>query len=72
MVGRVVDSLKELGRFKTSLGVIAWAYALAPALEHEDVRGLMEEKLRINVVDKASEVLDELNDMRESSGVNGR
>jgi tetratricopeptide (TPR) repeat protein len=65
MVGRVVDLLNELGRFKSKLGVIAWAYALAPALEHEYVRGLMEEKLGIDVVGKASEVLEELNDMRE-------
>jgi hypothetical protein len=65
MVGRVVDLLNELGRFKSSPGVIAWAHALAPALRHEDVRGLMEEKLGIDVVDKASEVLKELNDMRE-------
>jgi hypothetical protein len=65
MVGRVVDLLNELGRFKSSLGVIAWAYALAPALRHEDVRGLMEEKLGIDVLVKASEVLEELNDMRE-------
>jgi hypothetical protein len=57
--------LNELGRFKSKLGVIAWAYALAPALEHEYVRGLMEEKLGIDVVGKASEVLEELNDMRE-------
>jgi len=65
MVGRVVDLLNELGRFKSSLGVIARAFALAPALRHEDVRGLMEEKLGIDVVGKASEVLEELNDMRE-------
>jgi hypothetical protein len=64
MVGRVVGLLNELGRFKTSLGVIAWADALAPALRHEDVRGLMEETLGINVVDKASEVLEELSKMR--------
>jgi len=65
MVGRVVDLLNELGRFKSSLGVIAWAYALAPALMHEGVRRLMEEKLGIDVVGKASEVLKELNDMRK-------
>ncbi|MFP3297343.1 MAG: hypothetical protein RXN78_07120, partial [Vulcanisaeta sp.] len=65
MVGRVVDLLNELGRFKTSLGVIAWALALTPALEHKYARGLMEEKLGIDVVGKASEVLKELNDMRE-------
>jgi hypothetical protein len=66
MVGRVVDLLNELGRFKSKLGVIAWADALAPALRHEDVRRLMKEKLRIDVVGKAtSEILEKLNDMRE-------
>jgi hypothetical protein len=63
-VSRVADLLNGLGRFKTSLGVIAWAHALAPALEHEDVRRLMEEKLGINVVDKASEVLGGLGKLR--------
>jgi len=65
MVSRVVDLLNELGRFKTILGIIAWAVALAPALRYEDMRGLMEEKLGIDVLVKASEVLEELNDMRE-------
>ena len=65
MVGRVVDLLNELGRFKSKLGVIAWAYALVPALRYKDVRRLMEEKLGIDVVGKASEVLEELNDMRK-------
>jgi hypothetical protein len=65
MVGRVVDLLNELGKFESKLGVIAWADALAPALRHEDVRGLMEEKLRIDVLVKANEVLEELNDMRK-------
>jgi KaiC/GvpD/RAD55 family RecA-like ATPase len=64
IVGRVVDLLNELGKFKTSLGVIAWAHALDPALEHEYVRRLMEEKLGIDVVDKASEVLGELGRLR--------
>jgi len=64
MVGRVVDLLNELDKLSPSLGVIAWAYALAPALEHEHVRELMEEKLGIDVVDKASEVLGELGKMR--------
>jgi tetratricopeptide (TPR) repeat protein len=53
VVGRVADLLNELGKFKTNLGVIAWAYALVPALV-----------LNIDVVDKASEVLDELNKLR--------
>jgi energy-coupling factor transporter ATP-binding protein EcfA2 len=65
VVGRVVGLLNELGRFKSSLGVIAWAYALAPALRHEKVRRLMEETLGINVVNKASEVLGGLNKLRE-------
>jgi len=65
MVGRVVDLLNELGRFKSKLGVIAWAHALVPALRYEYVRRLMEEKLGIDVVGKASEVLEELNDMRK-------
>jgi len=65
MIGRVVDLLNELGRFKSSLGVIAWAYALTPALRHEDMRELMEEKLGIDVVGKASEVLEELNDKKK-------
>jgi hypothetical protein len=65
VVGRVVNLLNELGKFKFSLGIIAWAYALAPALENENVRRLMEEKLGIGVVGKASEVLDELSRLRE-------
>jgi len=64
MVGRVVGLLNELGRFKSSLGFIAWAYALAPALRYEDVRELMEEALRIDVVGKASEVLEGLSRLR--------
>jgi hypothetical protein len=60
VVGRVADLLNELGRFKSSLGDIAWAIALAPALDSEYVRGLMEKALRIDVVSKASEVLEEL------------
>jgi len=65
MVGRVVYLLNELGKFESKLGVIAWAYALVPAIRHENVRRLMKEKLGIDVVGKASEVLEELNDMRE-------
>jgi hypothetical protein len=65
MVGRVVDLLNKLGRFKPKLGAIAWADALAPALEDEYVRRLMKEKLGIDVVGKANEVLKELNDMRK-------
>ena len=64
IVGRVVDFLNGLGRFKSSLGDIAWAHALAPALRYEDVRGLMEEALHIDVVDKAKGILEELSRLR--------
>ncbi len=64
VVSRIADLLNELGKFKTSLGFIAWAYALAPALRYEDVRVLMEEALRIKVVGKASEVLEGLSRLR--------
>jgi len=64
VVGRVVDLLNELDKLSPSLGVIAWAIALAPALRHEKVRGLMEEKLGIDVVGKAGEVLGELSKLR--------
>jgi hypothetical protein len=64
-VGRIADLLNGLGKSETSLGVIAWAYALAPALRHGIVRRHMEEKLGIDVFVKACEVLKELNDMKE-------
>ncbi|MFP3131466.1 MAG: hypothetical protein RXR51_07835, partial [Nitrososphaeria archaeon] len=64
-VGRVVDLLNEIGRFKSSLGTIAWAFALAPALENEDVRGLMERALGVDVVDRLNGVLKEVNRLRE-------
>ena len=63
-VSRVAYLLKKLGRLKPSLGVIAWAYALAPALKHEDVRRLMEKVLRIDVVSKANGILEELSRLR--------
>ena len=65
VVRRVTNLLNELGRFKSSLGVIAWAYALLPALMHGNVRRPMEETLGINVVNKASEILGGLNKLRE-------
>jgi hypothetical protein len=68
VVGRIVDLLNELCRFKSSLGDIAWADALAPALIRGDVRKLMMKTLRINdvnkVVDKANEVLGRLSKLR--------
>jgi hypothetical protein len=65
MVDKIVGLLNELGRFKSSLGTIAWARALVPALYSEGVRGLMEKALGIDVVDRANEVLGELNELRE-------
>ncbi|PLC68709.1 hypothetical protein B7L70_01765 [Vulcanisaeta sp. EB80] len=67
MAGRVVDILNELGRLSPSLGFIAWAFALAPALVHENVRELMERGLSVDVVskvNKVNEVLEKLNKMR--------
>jgi hypothetical protein len=65
MVRKVADLLNELDKLSPSLGVIAWAYALDLALRHRIVRRLMEEKLGINVVNKASEVLEKLSKMRD-------
>jgi len=64
-VRRVTDLLNELGRFKSSLGVIAWTDMLAPALYSEYMREFMEKALNIDVVNKASEVLKELSKMRD-------
>jgi len=64
VVGRVVDLLNELDRSKPSLSVIAWAHALAPALDYEGVKRLMEKALSIDVVNKAGEVLGELSKLR--------
>jgi KaiC/GvpD/RAD55 family RecA-like ATPase len=64
MVRKVADLLNELDKLSPSLGVIAWAFALDLALRHGSVRRLMEEKLGINVVDKANEVLGGLSKMR--------
>jgi len=69
VVRKIADLLNELCKFKSSLGVVAWAYALAPALEYEDIMKLMMETLRINevdkVIDKASEVAKELGRLRK-------
>jgi len=64
-VNRVTYLLNELGRFSPSLGVVAWAYALGPALRHGIVKELMEKALHIDVVRRASEVLEELSRLRE-------
>jgi len=64
MVGRIVDLLNEIDKFKPSLGLIVWANALTPALGSEVVRGLMVEALGIDAVNKVNEVLGELNKLR--------
>ena len=64
IISGVADLLNELDKLNPSLGVIAWAYALGPALIHRDVRRLMEEALHIDVVDKAGKVLEELSRLR--------
>jgi hypothetical protein len=64
VVGRIVDLLNVLDGFNSSLGVIAWAYALLPALRYEDVKRPMGEALRIDVVDKANGILEELSRLR--------
>ena len=64
-VDRVANLLNELGRFKSRLGIIAWAYALTSALRHEYVRGPMEKTLRIDAVNKANKIAEELNKLRE-------
>jgi hypothetical protein len=63
---RIADLLNKLDRLNSVLGIIAWAYALAPVLRHEDVRELVAEKLGIDVVDKAIEVLKELDKLRKN------
>jgi hypothetical protein len=69
MVGRVAELLRELG--DTVLGTIAWSYALAPVLKHEDIRMLWEMKfkergLHIDVMKKVDYVLNKLNKLREN------
>ena len=64
-IRRVADLLNELDKLSPSLGVIVWVFALGPALDSEYVRRLMEGRLGIDVVDKASEVLGELSKMRD-------
>ena len=66
---RIADLLNKLDRLNSVLGIIAWAYALAPvlsAIAPEHVRELMAEKLGIDVVDKTIEVLNELNKLKKN------
>jgi len=65
MVNRVAGLLDEIDRLNHSLGIIAWAYALLPALDNKCVRALMESVLGIDVVNKkAKEVAEELSTLR--------
>ena len=67
---RIADLFNKLGRLNSVLGIIAWAYALAPVLPvraPEYVRELMAKKLGVNVVDKAIEVLKELDKLMKKN-----
>jgi hypothetical protein len=65
MVSRVAGLLNEIDRLNPSLGIIAWAHALLPALNNKCVRALMESVLGIDVVNKkAKEVAGELSRLR--------
>jgi len=67
---RIADLLNKLGRLNSVLGIIAWAYALAPvlpAIVPEHVRELMAKKLGVNVVDKTIEVLKELDKLMKKN-----
>jgi len=65
VVGKVVDLLNELGDIKSHLRIIAWAFALIPALRHENMRKRMEGYLHIDVVKRAEEVCRELDKLKE-------
>jgi hypothetical protein len=69
IISRVANLLNELDRLSPSLSVIAWAFALFPALGSEYVRWFMEKVLGIDVANKTNEVLKELNKMREQEKV---
>jgi KaiC/GvpD/RAD55 family RecA-like ATPase len=65
IVSRVAGLLNEIDRLNHSLGIIAWAHALPPALDNKCVRALMESVLGIDVVNKkAKEVAGELSRLR--------
>ncbi len=64
VVQRVANLLNKISEFSHSLSIIAWAFALTPALMHEDVRELIENTLGIDVVDKANEILEELSELK--------
>jgi len=67
IVSRVAGLLNEIDRLNPSLGIIAWAHVLPPALNNKCVRALMESVLGIDVVnEKAKEVAGGLSRLRES------
>jgi KaiC/GvpD/RAD55 family RecA-like ATPase len=66
MVSKVAGLLNEIDRLNPSLGIIAWSYALLPALGNKCVRALMESVLGIDVVNKAIENARKLSGLRGS------
>jgi hypothetical protein len=64
IVSRIAGLLDEINRLNHSLGIIAWAHALPPALDNKCVRALMENVLGIDVANKAKEVVGELSRLR--------
>jgi tetratricopeptide (TPR) repeat protein len=64
IVSRVAGLLNEINKLNPSLGIIAWAHALQPALDDKCIRTLMESMLGIDVVNKAKEVTGELSRLR--------
>jgi hypothetical protein len=64
---RVAGLLNEVDRLNPSLGIIAWAHALLPALENKCVRALMESVLGVDVVNKkAKEIAEGLSGLSET------
>jgi DNA-binding transcriptional MerR regulator len=67
IASRVAGLLNEIDRLNPSLGIIAWAHALLPALNNKCVRALMESVLGIDVVNKKiKEVAGEPSRLSES------
>jgi hypothetical protein len=66
VVSRVAGLLDKINRLNPSLDIIAWSYALLPALENKCVRALMESVLGIDVVNKAIENARKLSGLRGS------
>jgi hypothetical protein len=67
IASRVAGLLNEIDKLNRSLGIIAWAHALLPALDNKCVRTLMESVLGVDVVNKkAKEVAEDLSRLSES------